>query len=153
MAQFDLAQYDILDLILADAMPDEEKLNILESYFDAYNMLVTKEFGAELSEKDQDAMEELMKDPTVTTDIFMKFLTDRMPHMEAKIIYFTLEYKKMFILNVYKNKLDEYKGNTKADGYAAWEQIYKDAQADNWEEVTRLLEVLKSRYGEKSATA
>ena len=144
MALFDLANLDLLDLILASNWSEDEKYRVLSIYMQGFSEALHDAVASELNDKDEKDMLVLMKDPEVTDEKLMKFYTDRIPHLEAKLTLLALSFKKNFIVDVYKNKLDEYKNAKNTDGLAAWEQVYKDAQVDNWNEVARLLKVIES---------
>lgn len=146
MALVDLNDFDLFDLVLASNWPEEEQMKLMEQYMNLYQEVLTNALGSELKDEDEDALIQLMQDPNVTPESLMKFYTDRIPHMEAKIIYATLQFKKTFVLMVYKNKLEAYKNNADKHGLEAWEHLYKDAQEDNWNEVMRLINVMKETY-------
>ncbi|OGG14514.1 hypothetical protein A2773_05540 [Candidatus Gottesmanbacteria bacterium RIFCSPHIGHO2_01_FULL_39_10] len=144
MALIDLAQYDILDLILASKWSEEEQMEIVKVYTEAFSVALSDAIGSELKEGDQAEMDKLMQDPTVTWEMIMKFYTDRIPQLEEKIVYLAMSFKKAYVLDVYKSKLEEYKTAQNNDGLAAWEQIFKDGLADNWNEVVRLLKIVET---------
>ena len=144
MALIDLYNLDLLDAVLAHHFNDEFREKMLSTYMDAYAQLLGGAVSNELKPEDDEVMKKLLASPDVTPEKVDQFYKDRIPHFEAKVVLLALEFKKRFLLSVYKNKLEEYKKSKDKTGLAAWEQIYKDAEADNWNEVGRLLKIVDS---------
>ncbi|MBI2611572.1 hypothetical protein HYW54_02380 [Candidatus Gottesmanbacteria bacterium] len=146
MALIDLYNLDLLDAVLAHHFNDEFKEKMLSTYMQTYAQILGEALSTELKPEDDEAMKKLLASPDVTPEKVDQFYKDRIPHFEAKVVLLALEFKKRFLLSVYKNKLEEYKKSKSNEGLAAWEQIYKDAEADNWNEVGRLLKIVDSMH-------
>lgn len=146
MALTDLADLDLLDATLARFLPDEPRERFLTTYIQAFTNVVNGSFGTDLTPKDDEDMKALLNTEDVTPEKIEAFYKNRIPLFQEKLLLLTLAFKKQFLLDVYKHKLDEYQTAKDKEGYAAWEQIYSDAQNDNWNEVGRLLKVLEERY-------
>jgi hypothetical protein len=89
-------------------------------------------------------MQKLLQSPDVDAEKIEKFYLDRIPHFQAKITLLALDYKKKFLLSVYKNKIKEYETVSDKEGLEAWKQVYQDALRDNWNEVGRYLNLISS---------
>jgi hypothetical protein len=144
MALIDLTALNLFDLILASSWPDEKQYEIGQLYMQAFSEALINAVGRELDKKDFEAVQKLLQDPAITPESLMQFYTDRIPQLEEKVVMLALSFKKSFVLDVYQNKLDEYNNSDDRTGLEAWEQVLKDAQADNWNEVMRLLKVIES---------
>lgn len=144
MALTDLANLDLLDAVLAHHFTEAMREKMLNTYMEAYTQVTGEALNKEFKPEDNQAMDKLLADPSLTPQKLDQFYIDRIPHFQAKMILLSLEFKKRFLLDVYRNKVEEYKSLSDKQGLAAWEQIYRDAQADNWNEVARLLKVVDS---------
>lgn len=142
MALTDLMDLDITDLVLAHHFTDEKKQEMLSTYMEAFGAVLGNALNKELTAADHEEMDKLIKSPDLHPDQIEKFYINRIPHFQAKIVALALEFKKRFLLSVYKNKIEEYKNSANKQGLAAWEQVLMDAQADNWNEVSRVLKVI-----------
>lgn len=144
MALTDLADLDLLDATLARLLPKEYQEDLLSTYLEAYAMVLTNALEGEFKPKDNEDMQKLLQSPDVDAEKIEKFYLDRIPHFQAKITLMALEFKKRFLLDVYKNKVQEYQSSKNKQGYEAWKQIYVEAQLDNWNEVNRYLKLVDS---------
>lgn len=142
MALTDLANLDLLDAVLAHHLDDDQRERMLSTYIEAYSLILGNAIDKDLTEKDHDEMGRILASKDVTPEKIEKFYIDRIPHFQAKIVLLALEFKKKFLLSVYKNKVDEYQNLPDKTGLAAWEQVYYDAQNDNWNEVARVLRII-----------
>ncbi len=116
----------------------------LNTYVEAYTMVLGDALNKELTKEDSAAIDVLLNDPDLTPEKLDQFYIDRIPHFQAKITLLALEFKKRFLLDVYKNKVQEYQSSKNKQGYEAWKQIYIEAQLDNWNEVNRYLKLVDS---------
>lgn len=142
MALVDLANLDFLDAVLGHRLPEDVREKLLNNFIEAYTNLLGLSLNHDLKPEDDEVMKELVASPDLTPEKLDQFYKDRIPHFEAKVYLLALEFKKKFLLDVYKNKVEEYESSENKQGYEAWQQIYADAQADNWNEVARLLKVV-----------
>lgn len=144
MALTDLANLDLLDVTLAKYLPSDEVEDMLNTFNEAFAMVLANALENEFKPEDHQSMQDLLRSKDVTAEKIEQFYIDRIPHFQAKIVLLALEFKKKFLLNVYQNKIEEYKNVDNKYGLAAWEQVYQDALADNWNEVGRYLKVIES---------
>ncbi len=144
MALTDLADLDLLDATLAKLLPKEYQEDLLSTYLEAYAMVLTNALEGEFKPKDNEDMQKLLQSPDVDAEKIEKFYLDRIPHFQAKITLLALDYKKKFLLSVYKNKIKEYETVADKEGLEAWKQVYQDALRDNWNEVGRYLNLISS---------
>lgn len=151
MALIDLTNLDLLDAVLGQRIPDAEREVFLNHYVEAYSNMLGLAVNRDLKPEDDQVMDKLLVSPDITPEQIDQFYKDRIPNFEAKVYMLALEFKKKFLVDVYKNKVEEYATSDKKEGLAAWEQIYADAQADNWNEVARLLKVV-DEMGAKPAS-
>lgn len=142
MALTDLANIDLLDAVLAHHFNDKQREDFLNTYMEAYTTALGVGLGGQLKAEDDEAMKNLLASPDLTPEKLDQFYKDRIPDFELKMAALALTFKKRFLLDVYKNKLEEYEKAQNKQGHDAWKQIYSDAQADNWNEVARLLKVV-----------
>lgn len=142
MALTDLADLDLIDLILGHRLSEEKKEELLKTYQEAYTVALGNAVSRDLTAEDSDEMAKIMAKPDLQPEEIEKFYTDRIPHFAAKITLLALEFKKKFVISVYQNKIEEYKNSDNKQGLAAWEQVLMDAQQDNWNEVSRILRVI-----------
>ena len=150
MSLIDLSNLDLLDAVLGHHLKDEMREKLLNTYIEAYTMVLGDALNRELKEEDNKAMDKLLKDPDLTPEKLDQFYIDRIPHFQAKVVLLALEFKKRFLLDVYKNKIAEYKTSEDKTGYEAWKQLYQDARNDNWNEVGRYLALIDSMGGKKN---
>lgn len=144
MAFLDLQKIDVLEGTLANLLPKEKQEEMLNVYMESYAMILANALEGEFKPEDHAAMKKLLQSEDADVDKIEKFYTDRIPHFQAKMTMLALEFKKKFLLSVYKNKLDEYEKSPDKTGFEAWKQVYADASADNWNEVTRYLHLISA---------
>jgi len=144
MSLVDLSNIDLLDAVLAHNFSDNFREKLLNTYVEAYTMVLGDALNKELTKDDSAAIDVLLNDPDLTPEKLDQFYIDRIPHFQAKITLLALEFKKRFLLDVYKNKVQEYQSSKNKQGYEAWKQIYVEAQLDNWNEVNRYLKLVDS---------
>ncbi len=144
MSLVDLSNIDLLDAVLAHNFSDNFREKFLNTYVEAYTMVLGDALNKELTKEDSAAIDVLLNDPDLTPEKLDQFYIDRIPHFQAKITLLALEFKKRFLLDVYKNKVQEYQSSKNKQGYEAWKQIYIEAQLDNWNEVNRYLKLVDS---------
>lgn len=144
MSLFDLSDLDLLEAILAHNLTESFRERLLNTYIEAYTMVLGDALNKELKPEDNEAIDKLLQDTNLTPEKLDQFYITRIPHFRAKVTLLALEFKKRFILDVYKNKLLEYEESKDKQGYEAWKQIYVDAQNDNWNEVARYLKLVTS---------
>lgn len=142
MSLFDLSNLDLLDAILAHHLTDAFRERLLNTYIEAYTMVLGDALNKELKPGDNEAIDRLLGDPELTPEKLDQFYITRIPHFRAKVTLLALEFKKRFIVDVYKNKIMEYEKSEDKQGYEAWKQIYVDAVNDNWNEVARYLKLV-----------
>lgn len=144
MSLVDLSNIDLLDAVLAHNFSDNFREKLLNVYIEAYTMVLGDALNKELTKEDNVAIDGLLNDPDLTPEKLDQFYIDRIPHFQAKITLLALEFKKRFLLDVYKNKVQEYQSSKNKQGYEAWKQIYMEAQLDNWNEIDRYLKLVDS---------
>lgn len=149
MSYTDLTKIDLLEGTLANLLPKEQQEDLLNVYLESYANVLANALEGEFKPEDHEAMKKLLRSGQADADKIEKFYMDRIPHFQAKMTMLALEFKKKFLLTVYKNKLDEYEKSPDKTGFEAWKQVYADAAADNWNEVTRYLRLI-SAMGKKT---
>lgn len=144
MAYTDLQKMDVLEGTLAHLLPKEKQEEVLNVYLESYATVLSNALEGEFKPEDHHAMEKLLKSGQADADKIERFYIDRIPNFQAKVTLLALEFKKKFLLSVYKNKVEEYATNKDQTGFEAWKQVYTDAQNDNWNEVTRYLRLISA---------
>lgn len=145
MALTDLTKYNLLDLLLASSLPDEDQGKALADYMDAFAGYLSEQVSTQLTDADDEAMQKLLAEPECTPEKIEQFYRDRIPHLDGYLLAATLQFKKGFILDFYRGML---KANIKQNDPATstWIKIVASAEEDNWENVWRLLEHIKKNF-------
>lgn len=144
MALTDLTDLDIVDLTLAKFLPQEKQDKMMDVYLESFGIILGRAVEKDLTDADREEMKQLMASPDVTSEKIEQYYRNRIPDFETKLALLALEFKKRFVIGVYQNKIEEYKNREDKYGLAAWEQVYYDAEHDNWNEVARLLKIIET---------
>ena len=163
MALPDLKKYDLLDLILAETWPEEKQADTALKFNYALAGYLNENLSPHLDEKTEAEFEALTRDPSITPQKIEEFYKTKIPDFWEKIEQLVLEFKKMFVLGVYENKVKELKDSVlgmeqtiaqetdearktlyqkiKSD-LADWEEILNTAKVDDWDRVYSLLQAI-----------
>jgi len=163
MALADLGKYDLLDLILASSWPEEKKADTVLKFNYALSGFLSEKLSSHFDEKSDQEFFELLKKPDITEQQVKDFYSSKVPDFEGVIDQLVLEFKKMFLMKVYQNKISELKkslsGMEKAmekektdiqtnlmrmigDESSTYEQMLLYCEQDNWDKVWELIQTL-----------
>lgn len=131
-----LINYSFLDLVLGTQWSQKEKDAFFEKYHIAYTNHLTKTLETKI--KNPSLYSKLLKEGDENK--IVKFLEKEFPDFTETSILVELEFRKAFILNLYKQMIQQ--SQREADK-AAWKKILQEAESDNWQGVLLLLEIFK----------
>lgn len=145
MALVDLANYDLLDLLGSCAISEEKKGKYLYDYMAAFSNFLSEHVADQLKDEDEEAFEKLLYDPQVTPEAIEQFYKDRIPNYDAFLLADTLVFKKNYLLTFYKRMqmVTQAKRHPSAD---LWSKIVQEGEADNWNEVARLVKEIEEKH-------
>lgn len=157
----DLAKFDLLNLTLAETWPEEKQADMVLKFTAALSGYLGENLNQYFDEKAEEEFEKLAQDSTITPERVIEFYKTKIPHLEEIIDDLVLQFKKIFLLKVYENKVGQLKKEMedfrkaqgedkdeiklqlfemKAQELADWEQVLLYAQNDDWEKVSQTLE-------------
>lgn len=163
MALVDLSKYDLLDLILASSWHEEKQADTVLKFTYALAGFLGEELSKCFDEKADLEFQNLLKTPGLTEQQVKEFYSAKIPNFEETIDELTLKFKKMFLLKVYQNKIEELKKSLSgmekamekektdvqtnlmrmiADELSIYEQILLYCQQDNWDKVWEIIQTL-----------
>ena len=145
MALLDLANYDILDLLCISFMTDDEKGNYIYDYMDAFSQYLSGVVADQFTEEDDEKLATLLKDSSTTPELVEKFYKDKIPNYDAFLLAGTLRFKKEFLLDFYRNMLEE-TTKQKDETVHFWIKIVAAVEEDNWDQVNTLLKTVSENY-------
>lgn len=150
----DLAQYDLINLIAAEAWSEEEKAKVVLDFSEALSGFLGERLNPLLTEEDDLAFKQMLQKPDLTQEEVMEFYHLRIPNFEERLESATLEFKKMFLLMVYEKKikeLDQQIQDPKNEEIKpfllatrqAWQQAYDFGRNDNWHEAAKAISIIQ----------
>jgi len=145
MAFTDLANYDILDLLLTSTYSDDEKGRYIVDYMDAFAGYMGEIVADRLSIDDAEAMKKLLADAGVTPEKIEQFYRDRIPHFDTYLLLAVLQFKKSFLLDYYRSML-EATTKQKDPSISLWVKIVAAAEEDKWDVVSHLAKHIQEKF-------
>lgn len=151
MAYIDLSTYDVLDLMPVAGFSDEQKGDYLYQFVSAYGGYLSECLGSQFTEEDSIVLDALLEDEDATVAEVENFFKERIPNYEELLQVAAVKFKKTFLLEFYNRML---KATKEANHYSAsfWEEIIKEAEADNWDIVFGKIRELEAKDREEAKT-
>ncbi len=131
----ELSTNDLFMLIPKKHWTEEEKIDFMISFNRAYGAYIISEINQELPEDIDQKLTELLDSKPTLAEI-EAFYNELFPNLEDKFFTKALEFKKDFLLALYKNKL---RAASRLHEKVFWEGLVANAQQDNWDEVQRMI--------------
>lgn len=134
----DIANYDLIDLSMARKWPEEEQAAMVLGFNEALGGYITENISKYFDEKSNEEFKVLIKDPGITEEKVIEFYNTKIPNTKTVIDRIMLDFKKIFLLKIYENKVNELKSSNETQDtglLSKWEGLLVSAQQDNWTEV------------------
>jgi len=145
MAITQLASIDILNLLVSHGIAEDKKSEYLYGYMEAFMGYLSDQVAGQLSDDDEQAIQSLLQDPTLTPEKIEEFYRKRIPHYDSFLLAGTLTFKKAFLLEYYRGMLEEMvKG--KHASVPLWIQLIATAEEDKWNSVAALIAQIEETY-------
>lgn len=133
----DLNHYNLLTLALADNWSDERKEQLMEKFEIALTGFLTERLRSYFDDQANAEFEQVMQNPSVSEEQITSFYCKYIPHFQETTAQLVLEFKKMFLVLTYENKLKEVQGTPEEK---TWQNILNAAKADYWDNVAGILQ-------------
>lgn len=150
----DFSSIDLFALIPKNNWTEEEKIEFLQTFSQAFGVYIVSELSQKVSEEtDQELTKLLESRPTL--EQIETFYNGAFPNLEGTFFTKAVEFKKIFLIALYTKKLSVVTKLQRANNRSSIEQVKLDAavgqwqslieyaQNDNWDNVIHLLETFK----------
>lgn len=157
----DLAKYDLIKLSLAETWPEKKQADMTLRYANVFAGYLNQRLASQIDESFDQKFNELIKKQDLTSDDVVKFYKENIPNYEETIGKIALDFKKTFLLGIYKKKADSIKSEVenlekaysktndeiqlnllqlRQSELSDWTKVLLFAEQDNWDEVYKTLQ-------------
>ncbi|MEW5805485.1 MAG: hypothetical protein AB1721_02040 [Patescibacteria group bacterium] len=148
----DLAKYDLIELLAGESWPETEQAKVVIGFTRALSGYVAEKLNPYFKDEDADELKKLAEQPEITPEQVIDFYKTRLPNLEEVLDEAILELKKIFLVDVYQRKINEFEQKlAQADEdnrpafesqLKAWQSALEFSQQDDWDKVKQVLVVL-----------
>ncbi len=149
----DLAQYDLLQLIAGESWPEQEQAETVVNFCRALSGFMGEKLNPYFKQGDDKEFQQMLQNENLTEKDIMNFYESKIPNPEETMGSIALEFKKMFLLMVYENKIKELESKIpsiqdedikrmETNTLESWKQILELAKQDDWDKAQQVLSVI-----------
>ena len=138
-----LANIDLLDLVLFNSGTSQEQQAFMNSFYEAMSGYLANKFENQFSDTDKLAYEKIIKNTNSSSDEIIKFIEKHIPNGMQALTDETLNFKRMYLLEVYKNYLQAARDQKKQFLIEQFSKILQLAQQDKWDLIASLIKGLR----------
>lgn len=138
----DFNNKNILDFIPTKGWSEEQKVSFGLKFVELFFVFLAKSLDEKLPEDTDTKFEELLNSKPSEQQV-TDFYNQLLPNLGIEIENLAIKFKKIFLLNLYSDKLTSLENSEDPGAYKNWEKINEFAKADRWDEVIELTSQLK----------
>lgn len=155
----DIVKYDLLDLIVMDTQPEEIQADTVLQFTRALGGYVGQELSKYFTDKDTQEFQALLQNEHITPDEIVAFYKKKLPDINTKLQDLMSQFKRMFVIMVYENKVKELQATldasfpndpigqeiqkAKKSELENWQKVFGLANKDNWNEVAKIIQTVQ----------
>lgn len=148
-----LAQYDLLQLIAGESWSEQEQAKTVVNFCKALAGFMGEKLNPYFKQEDGKEFQQMLQNENLTEKDIMSFYESKIPNLEETMGSIALEFKKMFLLMVYENKIKELESKIpsiededikrmETNTRESWKQILEFAKQDDWDKAQGVLVVI-----------
>jgi hypothetical protein len=149
----DLAKYDLLNLIAAEGWDEKEQAKTVLMFSQSLAGFLGERLNQSSPASLEPAFKELLKKPELSPDEVIEFYRQQIPDLDNTLGNLILEFKKIFLTQVYQNKVQELDkqladpNNKEIETVLkaakdSWQKSYGFSQTDDWDKVAEAVKLI-----------
>ncbi len=138
----DFNNTNILDFIPTQGWSEDQKISFSLKFVELYFVFLSKALDESMPVDVDPKLEELLKTNPSEQQV-VKFYNELLPNLGDVIEAQAMKFKKIFLLNLYSDKLVNLEKQGESEAYNNWKKINDRAIANKWDEVLELVGQLK----------